>query len=461
MTARDDAVAAGKAASGILTSAERSIIAAMTSAASKVITGSLTAQMATRNVSAATSAELGAASARLQAVYSRAAEQATGQAGPLPDAPGQVATAVLRAQQDAGVAFGAVLAAAGAQGSRMPPPSSAYRRIVTKAARQATPGQRAQSALDAIQARSLTGWTSYAGRRYPLAAYGSKVVKSATVKLARMPAMSEITARRDTLLAAHTRAVAAAWDQAVSGMDARSVVAVYRGDSRMASATQDPAVAKRWRAEAAAAAATAWAGSVSRSPALTAALEDLAADGMAEGQADAMLLAAYSQKVAGFSAAAAFASARSQLQGDTSAARQAQDSAARMTAAAAAAVARALAAARAGASDKELAEEAESALRGGTIPGRGAERALWAAFGAGALALYRRVAAGQFTGQGPMIAWLDSASACPLCQRNAAGGPYAPADVPPYPGHGNCRCILASDTDIPLSMLRGALSGLV
>lgn len=462
MTARDTAAAAGQVASAILAAAEHAILAAMASAGTLAIRGTIPPALARRKVEAATAVELGRASAALAKAYDRTVQDITGQPGTFPDAPGQVATAILRAQQDAGVAFGAVLAAALGTGNgvRMPPPSSPYRRIVTRAARQGTPGKAAASVIAAVEARGLTGWTSYAGRRYPLTAYGSKVVRAATVKLARMPVMSEITARRDALLETHTRAVAAAWDQAVRGLDARSVVAAYRADARMASATQDPAVAKRWRAEAASTAASAWLGSVSRSPALTGALEDMAADGMAEGQTDAMLLAAYKQKASAFSAAAAFASARAQLQGDMDVQRQAQDAAERITGGVAAAVARALAsAAQDGRSDEETEREAGEALRGGNVVSRAADFALWAALGAGAMKLYQKIAARMFTGPGLMIDWLDSASACPLCQQNAAGSPYAPVDVPPYPGHPNCRCYLVSDTDIPLSMLAGSLVG--
>lgn len=225
----DHARHAGAEAAQILTAAERAILAGMAAAAAKVTTGSLTPQLARRQVRVTTSATLGAASAKLQGVYGRAVTQVTGETGPLPDAPGQVAAAILRAQQDADVAFGAVLATAGAQGSRMPSPSSPYRKIVNKAQRGTGPGlPAARVALGAIAERGLTGWTSHAGRRYPLAAYGARVVKAATVNLARMPVMSEITARRDELLAAHAGAVAAAWNDVAAGECSRRRGCVQR-----------------------------------------------------------------------------------------------------------------------------------------------------------------------------------------------------------------------------------------
>jgi hypothetical protein len=178
----------------------------------------------------------------------------------------------------------------------------------------------------------------------------------------------------------------------------------------------------------------------------------MAADGMAEGEADAMLLAASRQDMAGFSTGAAFADAVTRVQEDMAVTRQAQDAAARITAGTAAAVARALAASRDDEGDGEAARSAEGALRGGAAS-RWADWALWAAFGAGAVALYRRLGGLGAFSQGVMVSWIDSASACALCQENAAGSPYAPVDVPPYPGHRACRCFLSTDDSLPMSLL--------
>ena len=110
-------------------------------------------------------------------------------------------------------------------------------------------------------------------------------------------------------------------------------------------------------------------------------------------------------------------------------------------------------------------EEAESAVEEALTGARDAasrwtDFATWAAFGAGAVALYRRAASmlgGLFT-PSVLIDWQAQASACPVCQQNAAGSPYAPQDVPAYPAHGNCRCDLLTDTSLPLSMLAPFLS---
>ena len=321
MTARDDAAKAGTDAAVILAAAERAILDAMASAASAAIRGTIPPALARRKVRIATSAALGAASSRLLTAYDRAVTGVAGETGPLPDAPGQVAAAILHAQHDADVAFGAVLAAAGTDGSRMPPPSSPYRRIVNKAQRGTGPGlPAARAALAAITARGLTGYVSPKGRRWLLAAYAQRAVRTATAQLARRPVMSAITARRDQLAAVHVKAVTAAWNEAAKGLDARDVVRAFHGDARVSGAgQQSPGLLKRWRQEAARAAVLSWFSILWRTAGwarLVAALEDAVRDGMAEGEADALTLAAYRQRMDGFDTAAAFASALRALQGD-------------------------------------------------------------------------------------------------------------------------------------------------
>lgn len=451
MTARDDAGRAGKAAARVLASAERAILAAMAREAAPVIRGDIPPLLARRKFSADAAVEFGRASAALRDVYARAVRDATGQDGPLPDAPGQVATAILRAQQDADVAFGAVLAAAlgPGKGVRMPPPSSPYRRIVTSARRHGTPGKAAAAALDAIGERGLTGWVSYAGRRQEIAAHAGSLVRSATSRLAREPVLSEIAGRRDALLAAHARTVSAAWNRVAGSADMAGAVAAYRADSRVTSAATDPGVRKRWQREAAANAALTALSPVYQAPGypgLVAALEAMTLDGMTEGQADAMAFAAYRQKAAGFSITTAFTTARARLAGNPDAARQAQETAARITQAAARHVARAIDQAGDGEAEEE-AREALTGRAGDNAVSRWVDYLLWAAFGAGAMALYRKAAAQQFTGQGVMVDWITAEDnrVCPACQRNEDDSPYPPDQVPSYPAHSRCRCVLDSD----------------
>jgi len=454
----DHAKHAGAEAARILTSAEHAILASMGAATAKVTTGSLTPQMGRRKVRIATSAELGAASARLQAVYGRAAEQATGEAGPLPDAPGQVAAAILRAQQDADVAFGAVLAAAGAQGSRLPPPSSPYRKIVSKAQQGKDSAGRAGFAIAAVTARGLTGYTSPKGRRWPLAAYAERAVRTATSQLAKAPVMSEITARRQQLAAEHVTAVTAAWNQAVTGLDARDAVRAFRADSRSSASGQPSGVLKRWRQEAARAASVEFLSRIYQSgryTALLAALGQAVRDGMAEGEADALAMAAYRQGLAGFDISAAFAAAGARLEGDIIVTSASRDAADRMIRGAAADFGRALPVAAEDAGEGEIAGYLDTFLRGEDIGAvsRWTDEALWSAFGEGAVRLYRRVASGQFTGLGIDVDWNTDSSPCSMCEENRDGSPYAPWEVPAYPGHRGCRCWLTSDTRLPLALL--------
>jgi hypothetical protein len=456
--AKVNARQAGADAARILAHAERSILAAMSLAASKVTAKTQTPQMAARNVRMATTAALGAASTRLAVVYGQAAKNATGQAGTLPDAPGQVSAAILRAQQDAGIAFRAVLAAAGAEGSRVPPPSSPYRRITDKAKRgNKTAPQAAAAALAAIRARGLTGYVSPGGRRQTLAGYGERAVRTATARLARNPVMSQIAARREALLAVHVQAVSAALGTAMARLDTESAVTRFRSDTRVTS-TATPEVAKRWRKEAAQAAASSVLGNLGSDPSLLAAISDLITAGLAEGEADAMAVAAQDQGLGSLDIAAAVAAAVARLAGDSTAGQRVRDAASGLAGAVAAAVARVLAGSGQDSTEDEVAEAMRSAASAAS--GRWTDWALWGAFGAGAVSLWRR-AASAFSGafsQSVLIDWDTDSSPCALCSDNASGSPYAPEDVPSYPGHGNCRCSLSTEASLPSSWLNAFLS---
>jgi hypothetical protein len=462
----DHAKHAGAEAQRILARAERSILAAMSTVATRVAAGHLNAQMAKREVRVTTSVTLGVASKRLQVVYDRAVYQVTGETGPLPDAPSQVATAILRAQKDADTAFGAVLAAVtgGGFAAPLPPPSSPYRRIVNRAQRGAGAGLPAgRAALAAISERGLTGYVSPRGRRWPLAAYTERAIRTATATLARQPVMSQITGRRQQLLAGHAALMASAWRQAARDLDARSAVTAFQADSRVASAAaQPPGLAEKWRKEAARVAVFAMLSRLYQSgryASLVTHLEQAVRDGMAEGQADALAMAAYRQGLAPFDIDAAFRAARVSVAGDAGAARAAQGAADAMIRAAAADIARKLAGAAEDARDDELTGYVDTFLDGddtGAVA-RWTEEAIWTAFGAGAVDLYRK-AGGQFAGQGIEIDWLTDSSPCAACQENADGSPYTPYDVPSFPGHPHCRCWLSSDTRLPVSLLEPFLT---
>jgi hypothetical protein len=389
---------------------------------------------------------------------------ATGQGTTLPDAPGQVASAILRAQQDADVAFGAVLAAAGAEGSRMPPPSSPYRRITGTAILGPGPGaQASRLAVAAITARGLTGYVTPAGRRQPLAAYAGRAVRVAASALARQPVMGEVTARRQQLLAAHAALMAAAWNQAARGLDARGAVQQFRQDARVAgTGQQPPGLLERWRKEAARVAVLAMLSRLYQSgryASLVAQLGQAVRDGMAEGQADALAMAAFRQGLRPFDIGAAFRAARVTLAGDAGADRAAQEAADAMIRAVAADIARKLADADAAARDDDLTGYVDTFLSGDDVGAvaRWTEEAIWTAFGDGAVALYRR-SQGSFAGQGIAIDWNTDSSPCAACSENAAGSPYTPYDVPSFPQHPRCRCWLSSDTRLPVALLEPFLT---
>jgi hypothetical protein len=459
VTARDDAARAGKAASAALSDAQEAILAAMAAGASRAVGGTVTPQRARRRFADDAAAELGRASAALRQVYARTVRDITGRDGPLPDAPAQVATAVLRAQQDAETAFGAVLAAAAHPGNgvRTPPPSSPYRRITDSARRQGTPGKAAAAALDAIGQRGLTGYVTPAGRRQPLAAYGQRAVRTATSRLARMPVMSEVTARRGTLLRQHAAAAGAAWNAVAATLDPQSAVTAFRADPRVNSAGS-PSVLKRWRQESAQGAALVMLSHIWRTAgyaSLLAALEAAVRDGMAEGEADAMAMAAHAQRAGAFSIAAAFRAAAQRYRDDAAVAEAAREAAGSLANGVARDIARVLASSAADASDAELITAVDGYLRGDEVPAvaRWTEEALWKAYGAGAVRLWQRVAAGNLAGASIGVSWEVDSSPCALCEENAAGSPYLPYEVPAYPGHRGCRCWLVSDARLPVSVL--------
>jgi len=459
VTARDDAAQAGQSAAAILTAAQRSVLAAMARECARAVRHEVPPQLAKRRFAADAAVEFGRASAALREVYARAVRDVTGKNGPLPDAPDQVATAVLRAQQDAETAFNAVLAAALGPGSgvRMPPPSSPYRRIAASARRQPTPGEAARAALDAIGKRGLTGYITPAGRRQQLAAYGQRAVRTATSRLARMPVMSEVTARRDALLVQHTAAVGTAWNAVADGLDPQAAVTAFRSDARMNS-TGSPDVLKRWRQESASSAALIVLSHAWRTAGYAAFLASLKAavrDGTAEGEADAMAMAAHAQRLGAFSTAKAFTAAAERYQDDVFVAGAARDAAESLASGVARDIGRVLAGTAADASDADIIASIDGVLRGDQVPAvaRWTEEALWKAYGAGAVRLWQRAAAGNLAGASIGIDWNVDSSPCARCSENAAGSPYLSYEVPEFPAHFRCRCWLTSDARLPVSVL--------
>ena len=175
---------------------------------------------------------------------------------------------------------------------------------------------------------------------------GGAAPKAPALDLANLAGVwAEIYARRNKLLARHQKAVAAAWDACMADLGSPlPAVRAFRGEAGKVAKLADPD-RKRWQ-DAGTAAALAWLLRLSKTkgwPALVAALEDAIRSGMAEGEADALALAADRQGVAGFVVEQAFRAAYERLAGDTKVARQAQDAATGMVDGAAGDAGRALA----------------------------------------------------------------------------------------------------------------------
>jgi hypothetical protein len=225
----DQAAVAGAEAAAILAAATAAIAAAMATILVSVASGTMGWQMARRKARRIIAVTLGAASRKLPEVYRDAAKRADpgghatvpipglpgkpGKPGILPDAPAQIAKAILTAQQDAGQAFDAAMRAAlGGKGAPLPPPGSPYRDAVEKAMRRLTgigedvkdlTGKEraaqslsrlraAQTVMNDLASRGLTGFTDSAGRRWSLDAYAEMSTRTAASRMHLSAQLSSI-----------------------------------------------------------------------------------------------------------------------------------------------------------------------------------------------------------------------------------------------------------------------------
>lgn len=276
--------------------------------------------------------------------------------------------------------------------------------------------------------------------------------------------------RRERLLRKHTRAVLAAWKTCTAELAPRDVVTRFRKAVYLPAeaVTKDPT--KKWWQDTAIASALGWLRGVYHAggyDALVAALAEAIREGMAEGEADALALAASRQGKTGFRIADAFKAAYDRLASDHTIDRQAQDAAARIIDGTAGDVGRRLGSlAGDGSSEDDMTSGAEDVLNTGQVPRVSLQDALWAAMGAAALALFVRAATGQSPPGAPpapggeppqppgmiMVNWVtESGNPCQACRDNEAGSPYAPQDVPPLPQHPRCQCAIYAADDIPAS----------
>jgi len=264
-----------------------------------------------------------------------------------------------------------------------------------------------------------------------------------------------VYSRREKLLARHLKAVLAAWDACMADLDPRVLVRRFRAVMDHTAEAVD--TDRQWWKDAATTAAIGWLKGLYRTegyPALVAAIEAAIRDGMAEGEADALALAASRQGRTGFRITKAFKAAYDRLDGDPGIGHQAADTIAAIAAGAASDAGRALAAqAGDGGSEDDMTSAVDDTLTGenARAPWSWTDWAVWAAIGAGATALFRLAGIGS-------IAWYDVGDSreCQACMDNAAGSPYAAGSVPQFPAHIRCRCSLDAADSSPLSAFLAA-----
>lgn len=260
--------------------------------------------------------------------------------------------------------------------------------------------------------------------------------------------------RREKLLAKHVKTVMAAWNACVQSLDARQLARRFRADAYIATESANPHT-RFWR-DTGIAAALGWLRAIYRSDgydALIAAIEDAIRSGIAEGEADALALAASQQGKTGFDIAAAFAAAYGRLADDhmiTAAALAALTS---VTDGAGTDLGRRLAAmAGDGSSEDDMADAVTGTATGDDVRSVRSwiEHAIYAAIGAAVSALYALA--------GVKTDWITAGgNVCPVCLGNEKNSPYAPGQVPSYPAHIGCQCSLGTSSRIPLSFLAAFL----
>ena len=269
-----------------------------------------------------------------------------------------------------------------------------------------------------------------------------------------------IYARRARLLRKHVKRVMAAWNACAEPLDARELVARFRSDAYLTSesATKDPQ--KQWWRDVAVAAALGWLRAVYRSDgydALVAAITDAIRSGMAEGEADALALAASRQGKTGFDIAAAFKAAYGRLADDHTISQQAADTVTRIIDGAGNDLGRRLASmAGDGSSEQDMADAVDDVAAGDDVGSvsRWTDWALWAALGIGAMALYSQAGV-------TLVSWVtagDTRVCAQPCQENEDNSPYLLGQVPEFPGHPRCRCSLDTSDSISSSFLDAFLN---
>jgi hypothetical protein len=217
-----------------------------------------------------------------------------------------------------------------------------------------------------------------------------------------------------------------------------------------------------------------------------AALAEAIREGMAEGEAGALALAAAQQGKTGFRIADAFKAAYQRLANDHSITQQAQDTASKIIDGAAGDAGRRLASlAGDGSSEQDMTSGAGDVMNGQQAPARWTDWAVWGAVLTGAKGLYSWLAGLGRGGTGPdggggqpddgtpgpdtppgggtpggqiLLSWITAGDSrvCPVCSGYEDNSPYLPQNVPDYP-HPRCRCSVDLAPDSGYSSLLTAL----
>ncbi len=289
------------------------------------------------------------------------------------------------------------------------------------------------------------------------------------------PVWGEIEQRRAKLARKHLKAVLAAWNDCTAGLSTRALVSQFRAEVQPVAKYADPNRDKALET------ALAWLAAIYGAKgyaALVAAISDAIRSGMAEGEADALAVAAARSGAGGIAIDRAFADAYERLADGGEISRQAADVAGKMISGAAADVSRVLAE---GAADDSSDDEASSAVDD-TVTGNNVrsvsswlQDAIWGAIGAGAVALFGRASQPQPSapaepGEGPavppsppeppgmvLLIWVTDGNPCKACMDNEAGSPYAPQDLPSFPQHNHCQCEITTYDDVPSSFFAAYL----
>ena len=196
------------------------------------------------------------------------------------------------------------------------------------------------------------------------------------------PVWGEIEQRRATLTRKHLKAVLATWNALAGTLDARALVRQYRAEVQPVAKYADPNRNKALEA------ALAWLAALYAKKgwaALLAAIEDAIRSGMAEGEADALAVAAARQGAGGIAIDRAFADAYGRLADDGDISRQAADAAARIIDGVAARVSGVLAGAPDDSSDDDVSGDVDDEVTGNDVEPATSRITdlIWGAIGAG------------------------------------------------------------------------------